>query len=111
MASSAVVQDTSRDDSQRRIASDFALCSPVKFPFFKTVAVGLLPGRQTTGRAELYALLIALHAAGKLDNSISCTFISDASYVVLVVQKIILGQVEKVAGKESPEVAEASEAG
>ena len=88
LAAWSVVQDTSEDVVQRQCVAEIALNTHRRFPLLKTVAVGLLPGRQCSGRAELFALLVAVKSALKLDVSKVIRFVTDASYVCLTIKKI-----------------------
>ena len=89
LASWAVVQDTSDNLYHQRHAADFALCVPPKFPTIKTVALGLVPGKQTAGRGELFALVVALRAAVQLPAQVHIRFVTDAQYVIVTVDKIV----------------------
>ena len=88
VAAWSVIQDTSENEIQRSNVATLAFMERRQFPLLKTVAVGLLPGHQCSGRAEFFALLIAVRSAWKLPPSKFIRFVTDASYVVLCVEKI-----------------------
>ena len=88
LASWAVVQDTANNVQTRRSSADFAFTMPPKFPVMKTIAVGLVPGPQSAGRGELYAMVIAIRAAMQIPEHVLVTFVTDAQYVILTIRKI-----------------------
>ena len=89
LASWAVVQDTAANVDCQKQAADLAFCVPPYFPTVKTVALGLVPGKQTAGRGELFALLVALKAAVQLPPDMFVRFVTDAQYVVVTINKIV----------------------
>eukprot|EP00438_Fugacium_kawagutii_P032592 Skav236458 [mRNA] locus=scaffold1758:491624:494703:+ [translate_table: standard] len=61
---------------------------PPRFPNFGVVTAGLVPGRQTSGRGELFAFLRALQASQHLAEDKQVCFVTDAQYVHDLVQYI-----------------------
>ena len=86
LASWSVVQDISCSGDDRRLSVDFAFCKKPHIPMFHTIAVGLVPGPQTSGRGELYALLVAIRSASLMDRSLSIVFVTDAQYAITVIE-------------------------
>ena len=52
--------------------------------------MGLVPDKQTSGRGELYSMLVAVKSALKLPTKLRIRFVTDAQYVVTTINHIVL---------------------
>lgn len=91
IASWSVVQDVAGCDTERRQSFDFAFGPRPCFPAFRTIAIGLVPKDQNVPRGELYAVRTALVGLQNLDPHATAEFVTDASYVCLVIAAIESG--------------------
>ena len=90
IATWAVVQDVSLNESQIKQAADFLFLIPPQFPMFHVTAVGIVPGEQTVARAELFAILHAAKQVNLCEPIPKVEFVTDASYVCKVIRIIEL---------------------
>lgn len=88
IATWAVVQDISLNETQIKQAADFVFLVPPQFPKFHVTAVGIVPGEQTVARAELFAILHATKQVNLGEPIPKVEFVTDASYVCRVIQII-----------------------
>jgi ribonuclease HI len=88
IATWAVVQDISLNETQIKQAADFVFLVPPQFPKFHVPAVGIVPGEQTVARAELFAILHATKQVNLGEPIPKVEFVTDASYVCRVIQII-----------------------
>ena len=88
VASWAVIQDIAPNVQIRQAAAQKMLCDPGSFPGFQTIALGMVPGKQTVGRGELFALVNAVRSACQLPRHEVVYFVTDAQYVLKIVHRI-----------------------
>ena len=89
IATWAVVQDISLNETQIKQAADFVFLVPPQFPKFHVTAVGIVPGEQTVARAELFAIFACNKSRSIFANRYQkLSFVTDASYVCRVIQII-----------------------
>eukprot|EP00435_Cladocopium_sp_Y103_P060985 s320_g22.t1 len=91
IATWAVVQDVSVNESHLRKTADFLFLEPPQFPLFYVAAVGIVPGEQTVARAELFAVVTAAKKVHMCDPIPQTEFVTDAAYVCRVVDVIESG--------------------
>eukprot|EP00438_Fugacium_kawagutii_P020276 Skav227633 [mRNA] locus=scaffold3692:113888:115465:- [translate_table: standard] len=88
IAGFSVVQDIGTSERAFQQTADYAFSSPPRFPSFKTLCTGIVPGRQNVPRAELYAFTLALQASERCAMASSIRFVTDAKYVCDIIKKI-----------------------
>eukprot|EP00438_Fugacium_kawagutii_P032090 Skav202511 [mRNA] locus=scaffold1359:161060:165608:- [translate_table: standard] len=88
IAGFSVVQDIGTSEGAFQQTADYAFSSPPRFPSFKTLCAGIVPGRQNVPRAELYAFTLALQASERCAMASSIRFVTDAKYVCDIIKKI-----------------------
>jgi len=99
VASLAVIQDVALSHADRKKSLDFAFGPEPHFPSFATTALGLVPGDQNVSRAELFAALIALRSLHMYALDATAEFVTDASYVCLVIRAIEKGTWQRISHK------------
>ena len=88
VASWAVVQDISPTLESRHVSAQIALNTSTQYPCVHVLALGPVPGEQTAGRGELFALLSAVQSACQLPACQTARFVTDAQYVVTIINKL-----------------------
>ena len=70
---------------------DFLFLHEPQFPLFRVAAMGLVHGDQTVARGELLALVTACEIATRSISMKTAEFVTDATYVCVIVMMIELG--------------------